>query len=240
MSAAAGPARPAPPACGVCGARVPPPFRAPAPEMAPDLDQRPGEPARSTLPRWVATCRRCGAAAPDLARLPAQAAAVVHGPDYPQPAFPASPAPASAADEAALPFLRWAAICAGAGDRPGEREAVLQAAWAVEDAGGDAAPLRRRAAALWGAPEGVEDALRLLDVLRRAGDGAAALAAADRAALLPLDEASAQVLAFQRARLAAGDAGRHLISSALRPPSRTPHVTHGRARRGFWRALLGR
>ncbi len=223
-----GPPRPPPPACGVCGARVPLPFRAPPPEMAPDLDQRPGEPTRSTLPRWVATCRRCGAAAPDLARLPAAATAVVRGPGYP------------GEDGPALPFLRWAAICAGAGDAPGEREALLQAAWAVEDEGGDGAAPRLRAAAGWGEPEGVEDALRLVDVLRRGGDLAGALAAAGRAERLASDEASARILAFQRARLAAGDTGRHLISSALRPPARTPHVTHGRERRGFWGALFGR
>jgi hypothetical protein len=55
-----------------------------------------------------------------------------------------------------------------------------------------------------------------------------------------MDENSARILAFQRARLASGDSGRHLLSSALRPPARMPHVAHGKPKRaGFWGRLLG-
>ena len=63
--------------CGVCGGPARPAFRAPQPEIAPDLDMRPGEPARSTLRDWVQVCPRCGAAAPDLSALPPTAHAVV-------------------------------------------------------------------------------------------------------------------------------------------------------------------
>ena len=56
-----------------------------------------------------------------------------------------------------------------------------------------------------------------------------------------LDENSAALLAFQRDRIAARDPARHMISSALRPPARRPHVTHGRAEAtGFWGRLFGR
>lgn len=211
------------------------PFRAPTAELAPDLDHRPGEPARSTLPQWIGTCRRCGASGPDLARLPAGADAVVRSDEY----------RVLRAGGAAMPFLRWALICERTGDRGGAAEATLHGAWALDDAAGEdaggAAELRRRAAALFGAPAGPEAALRLIDVLRRAGEFAAA---ADRAAVLDdaaLDENSAAVLAFQRERIAAGDPGRHMISSALRPPARRPHVTHGRTREtGFWGRLFSR
>jgi hypothetical protein len=55
-----------------------------------------------------------------------------------------------------------------------------------------------------------------------------------------LDETSERVMRFQSARLAERDSGRHLLSSALRPPARTPHVAHGRAKpTGFWGRLLG-
>lgn len=219
------------PACSVCGAPARPPFRAPAAELAPDLDHRPGEPARSTLPRWVATCRRCGASGPDLSALPAGAGEVVRSDEY-----RALRAPGPAA-----PFLRWALICERTGDPAAAGEAVLHAAWALDDAGEDAADLRRRAAALFGEPDGPEDALRLIDVLRRAGNFAAA---ASRAAALDgaaLDENSAAILAFQRDRIAAEDPARHMISSALRPPARRPHVTHGRAEAtGFWGRLFSR
>ena len=207
------------PACAVCGASCRPPYRAPTAELAPDLDGRPGEPARSTLKRWVATCRGCGAAAPDLAALPPSAAATVRSDAY-------------AAVKS--PFLRWAAIAEAAGDRAAAAEAILQAAWEQDDAGQDAAPLRRRAAALW---QG--DPLRRIDILRRAGafEEAAALAGS----LSGLDEDAGRIVAFQRDRIRARDAGRHMLSSALRPPARTPHVTHGKpARPGLISRLFGR
>lgn len=232
-SPGAAPAR----ACAVCGTPARPPFRAPPPELAPDLDLRPGEPTRSTLPRWVATCRRCGASGPDLAALPAAAGAVVRSDAY---RALRTPGPA-------MPFLRWALICREAGDSAGAAEATLQAAWALDDAGEDAAALRREAAALWGEPGDPESALRLVDVLRRAGEFAPALARAD--AVAEPDENTARILAFQRERIAEADRGRHTIASALRPPARTPHVTHGKpvahgaareaARGGFWRRLFG-
>jgi hypothetical protein len=103
---------------------------------------------------------------------------------------------------------------------------------ALGDAGG------RQAAAVWGPPEGAEQTLRLVDVLRRAG------AFAEAAALLPplakaSDDATRLIAAFQQARIAAGDTGRHLMSSALRPPASKPHVAHGRSDVGFWGRLLG-
>lgn len=219
------------PACSVCGAPVRPPFRAPAAELAPDLDHRPGEPARSTLPRWIATCRRCGASGPDLSTLPAGAPDVVRSEAY---RALRTPGPA-------MPFLRWALICERTGDPAAAAEATLHAAWALDDAGEPAADLRRRAAALFGKPDGPEDALRLIDVLRRAGDFAAATSRAAALDGMALDENSAAILAFQRERIAAADPERHMISSALRPPARRPHVTHGRTETtGFWGRLFGR
>jgi hypothetical protein len=219
-------------ACGVCGAPAPPPFRAPAPELAPDLDLRPGEPTRSTLPEWLQTCRSCGAVAPDLGALPPDAAAIVGSPCF---------TALQAETPAAAPFLRWAMLC----DPADRAEAFLQAAWIADDAGADASELRRKCAAAWGEPHDPQSALRLIDVLRRAGSFAAAASRADaleKGALDEgaLDENSSRILAFQRTRIAAGDATRHLISSALRPPARMPHVAHGKPpTRGFWSTLLG-
>ncbi len=205
--------------CSVCGQACRPPFRVPPAELAPDLDGRPGEPARSTLPKWVATCRQCGAAGPDLASLPAVAGEVVGRPGY-------------AAERS--PFLRWAMIAEAAGEAAQAAEAVLQAAWAADDAGEDAAALRRRAAAGW---QG--DLLRKIDILRRAGALAEARAVA--ASVQRPDEEARAILEFQQARIEAGDTGRHLISSALRPPARSPHVTHGKAApKGLFGRLFGR
>lgn len=214
-------------ACAACGAPARAPFRAPPAEQAPDLDGRPGEPTRSTLAQWIATCRRCRASAPDLADLPHGSHEVAQSESY------------RALQGAAAPFLRWAALCEAAGHLPAAAEAVLQGAWALDDAAEDAAALRLRAVALWGEPDGTEDALRVVDILRRAGAFEAALAVPlDDAAL---DENSAAILAFQRGRIAAGDRGRHGIGSALRPPARRPHVTHGQqaATGGWWQRLFG-
>ena len=180
---------------------------------------RPGEPTRSTLREWLRQCRACGAVAPDLAALTADAASVV----------------ASEAYRAADRFSRWPMLC------PAEAraEAYLQAAWLADDEGRDAAALRREAAAAWGEPATNESALRLIDVLRRAGEFAEAARWVD--GMAAPDETAAQVLAFQRGRIAARDTGRHLLSSALRPPARMPHVAHGkRVAAGFWARVLGR
>ena len=79
--------------------------------------------------------------------------------------------------------------------------------------------------------------MRLADIQRRAG------LLADAAALLDsiprMDDGLARIVAFERARIAAGDTGRHLLSSALRPPARTPHVSHGqRTTAGFWSRMF--
>lgn len=221
--------------CALCGAPSRTPYRAPQPETAPDLDMRPGEPTRSTLQSWIATCPQCGACAPDLAALPATARATVSSAEYQHVPGP----------EEAQPFLRWALICRGLGNQEDAAEATLQAAWAADDAADIAAgPLRRDAVALWGDRQDAAGALRIVDVLRRAGDFAAASAAADRAAGLPMEETAEQVLEFERELIARRDMGRHLISSAIRPPAATPHVAHGRiaagrTQPGFWKRLLG-
>lgn len=221
------------PVCGSCGGPVRSPFRAPQPEIAPDLDMRPGEPARSTLRDWVQVCPKCGAAAPDLSALPSTARAVVESDEYRKLS--------TSGLEETLPFRRWALICERTGDRPQQAEALLQAAWAADDAAAMTEPahLRQQVAALWEGTNDVELGLRRLDVLRRAGLFEAAEAWAVTLSEREPDELAREIIRFQRARIAARDIGSHLISSALPPPSHTPHVSHGkRATTGFWSRLL--
>ena len=171
--------------------------------------------------QWVQTCPGCGACAPDLAALPTDGREIVPG-----DAYATMPSP----------FERWAALVAGTA---AEAEALLQTAWLAEDEGKDGTDLRRRALAVWPQPDNAEGLLRLADLQRRAGLLDAAGATLDRLPIA-LDDGVQQVAAFQRARIAAGDTGRHLLSSALRPPARTPHVSHGKpARAGFWTRLFG-
>jgi hypothetical protein len=221
------------PVCGACGAAAVAPFRAPQPEIAPDLDMRPGEPTRSTLRDWIQICPNCGAAAPDVSVLPASARAVVGSDEYRMLS--------TAVLEETLPFRRWALICERTGDRAQQAEALLQAAWAADDAAAMTEPARLRAAvaALWDGTDDMELGLRRLDVMRRGGLFEAADAWAKTLSARDPDELARKIIEFHRARIAARDIGRHLISSVLPPPSHAPHVSHGkRATTGFWSRLL--
>jgi hypothetical protein len=194
---------------------------------------RPGEPARSTLRDWVLVCPKCGAAAGDLSVLPASAGAVVESDEYRMLS--------TSTLEETLPFRRWALICERSGDRAQQAEALLQAAWAADDAAAmtEAASLRAEVAGLWDGAADVELGLRRLDVLRRAGLFDAAEAWAGEMMGRGTDEVAGSIIEFQRARIASRDIGRHLISSALPPPAYAPHVSHGkRATTGFWSRLL--
>lgn len=180
---------------------------------------------------WMQTCQGCGAVATDLAMLPPESIQIVESEAY---------LDLYARPETATPFLRAAMICA-----PGDQAGVLlQAAWAADDANDDEAAVhyRREAAAAWGEPDGVESALRLIDILRRAGLLKAAEECAGIIATEAVDERSQAILSYQLARIAEGDTGRHLMSSALRPPARMPHVAHGKSpvRRTLWGRLFGR
>ncbi len=174
------------------------------------------------------TCEGCGAVGPDLAHLPPDSVEIVETEAYMD---------LHARPETATPFLRYAMICSD-GDRAG---AYLQAAWAADDAEDDdaAAHYRREAALNWGEPDGVESALRLIDLMRRAGLLAAAEECCGVIAGDAMDERSESILAFQRARIAEGDTGRHLMSSALRTTAR---VAEGQPKPagGFFTRLFGR
>jgi len=224
--------------CAVCGAVVRPVFKAPAPELAPDLDFRPGEPARSTLRRWVAECAGCGAAAPDLAGLaPPDAEVVRADPEY---AALRAQAPVFARS-----FLLWALLCQRRGDAWPAAEALLQAAWAADDADETewATVWRQQAAAVWPPSPEIQPRLCLIDIYRRAGDFPKAAAVVETLAQNPLDESSAAILAFQRRLIGGREAGRQLMSSALRPPASRPHVSYQQPKPGpsggFWRRLFG-
>ena len=220
--------------CALCGAPARAPFHAPQPETAPDLDLRPGEPARAMLQDWLQACGSCGAVAPDLSILPQAAKPVVQSSAY--------QAMLTAVSEETLPFRRWALICRRIGDAPEAAEATLQAAWAADDAVNmtEAVTLRREAAAAWETAPEQATQLRRLDVLRRAGDFAAAEALAAKLAAGDLDRPRAAIVAFQRDRIAARDVGRHLLSTALPASEHGPHATQiMQPLPKFWHRLFG-
>jgi hypothetical protein len=223
--------------CAVCGAVVRPMFKVPAPELAPDLDFRPGEPARSTLRRWIAECSGCGAAAPDLAALSLTDAEVVRAdPEY---AALRTQAPAFA-----RPFLLWALLCQRRSDGWPAAEALLQAAWAADDAEETAWAVawRQQAASVWPPSPEIQPRLCLIDIHRRAGDFQGAAVVAEALGQDPLDESATAILEFQQRLIGTRETGRQMLSSALRPPATRPHVSHQprpASSGGFWRRLLG-
>ena len=93
--------------------------------------------------------------------------------------------------------------------------------------------LRRRAAAAWPAPTDAEAALRLADIQRRAGllyRGSPAHSTA-----LPPGSGGWRTPRSQRSSgrgLRHATRGANILSSAVRPPARTPHVAHGRRAAG--------
>jgi hypothetical protein len=178
------------------------------------------------MARWLQQCPHCGYAAPDIARAhPAAAAAVAAAPfrllinDAAHPPL-------------ARRFLGWAHVLEETGALHAAAEATLQAAWVADDLHRPefARHWRLEAVALWrgGPPLDAEQTVRVIDALRRAeawddaGSTAAELARAEP------PEPVAQVIALERRLIAARDAGRHTVASALPPPARRPHVSHQR------------
>lgn len=138
----------------------------------------------------------------------------------------------------AVPFLRWALLCP-----PAERaDALLQAAWAADDAkdAANARAFRQQSAACWTEGADPRADLRLIDVLRRAGDMAGAAQRVSAMQASGPDETTARILIFQRDRIVAGDSGRHLLASALPPPAHRPHVATPKRAGGLWSRLFGR
>jgi hypothetical protein len=215
------------PRCAVCGTESrQAPFRASPPEQAPDLDLRPGEPVRSAMARWLQQCPSCGYAAPDITKAhPAAAMAVA-----------AAPFRALLADASLPPlarrFLAWAHVLEETGALPAAAEATLQAAWVADDLGLPefSRAWRQEAVALWrsGPLLDAEQTVRVVDALRRANGWEDAASTAEALAALNPPEAVGQVLALELRLIAARDAGRHTVASALPPPARRPHVSHYR------------
>lgn len=226
------------PRCAVCGTGSrQPPFRPSPPEQAPDLDLRPGEPVRSTMARWLQQCPSCGYSAPNITRAhPAAAQAVAAAPFRALMAEAAYPA-------LARRFLAWAHVLEETGALHAAAEATLQAAWVADDLDQrDLARLwRLEAVALWrgGPPLDQEQTVRIIDALRRAEAWEDARTTAQALAQADMPEAVAQVVGLEMRLIAAQDAGRHTVASALPPPARRPHVTHQRSQPKGGAGLLG-
>jgi hypothetical protein len=129
--------------CSLCGQISPQTLVGATEQLGlPDLDTRPPESLRSTLPFWVKRCPYCGYCARDIDLDFPLAAQVIQRPAYitllRKRTFP----------ESARNFLAWAMIQEANAEFLGAGWSALHAAWACDDAGKDAAALYCRQQAL--------------------------------------------------------------------------------------------
>ena len=75
-------------------------------------------------------------------------------------------------------------------------------------------------------PLDAEQTVRIIDALRRAEAWGDAAATGESLNLADPPEAVAQVVGLELRLIAARDAGRHTVATALPPPARRPHVSH--------------
>ncbi len=108
----------------------------------PDLDTRPPEDLRSSLPYWVQRCPNCGYCAPAIDRDYPLAIAVIHRPEY-QTLLRKRSLP-----QLARSFLAWAMIQQASSEDLSAGWSALHAAWACDDAGKPAAAVQCRQQAL--------------------------------------------------------------------------------------------
>ncbi len=183
---------------------------------SPDLDLRPPETQRSTMPDWIDECTHCGYVAADLGEASTTARRLVLSADY-----------SDCGDfDTAPPLSRRFIQAAKLADTSHDKALnSLFAAWACDDAQQpDHAAAARRLAATHlrqALPElDLEsrwaEQLRLIDILRRceAYDAAIAevhslLAAGD------LDSTLIRIARFQKARCDSQDDGRYTLAEAL-------------------------
>lgn len=202
--------------CSVCGfISDQPGSPAVVPRQAPDLDTRPGEPLRSTLPAWLQHCPQCGYAAPDLAYAAEGVAAWVRSAEY------------QALDG---PFERHSWLLEHLGHGVDAGWLALHAAWANDDAGAAEAARRNRRRAILlfqGAKAAGQDFLDTpaeelalaVDLLRRQGlfeAAAETVRVAQQDDELP--EMIDQLLRFQMALIQKRDAARHSLDELPERP----------------------
>lgn len=192
-----------------------------AEEGAPDLDTRPPETLRSTMPAWVQRCPSCGYCAPDLAAGGPRGARVVRAAAYQALVADTTRPPLANSFLASSTVLEGGAAFADAGWQ------AVYAAWACDDAGDDiaATECRLRAVELFASAllvrqevaidPGGADAV-IADLLRRAGRFVEAIARVEAINDRPILKPTRRVLRYIAALAARGDRGAH--SAAEAPP----------------------
>jgi len=185
---------------------------------SPDLDLRPPEMERSTMPFWIQCCPRCGYCAPDIGKgLPIAAQLIKSDLYVKQQRDTIYP-------ELANRFLCRALIAAATEDYHAAGWAAVRAAWACDDADQQvAAVCRRKAIALFTRVRadgnvridstGTDEAL-LADLLRRSGQFEAVDAICREGLAKGLDGVIGKVLRFQQTLARNRDTACYTIATA--------------------------
>jgi hypothetical protein len=180
---------------------------------SPDLDQRPPEMFRSTIQSWLQECPDCGYVAPNIEKGDASACTFLDTSEFRAAALE------PALDPDVRRFLVRAAYDAYVEDRRSAFQHTLAAAWVADDRKqtAEASELRLRAAKYLagGNIRSIDLRLRLLDALRRASNWTAAEALIVELVAERLEYPFAEIIAFHRSKIAAGDPGRYTIEQAL-------------------------
>lgn len=202
--------------CGACGALVDVRHLMSTNTMgAPDLDLRPAEMMRSTMPLWVQSCTSCGYCSHDV-KLPPADRGLIESPVYQQRLRdPATPPMANR-------FLCQAFLDEARGDRVRAGWAALRAAWCCDDAKRSEAARAARTSALrlfdaalehgekFARDEVGEDLVRA-DLLRRVARFEEALQVVERA-LTKEPQPAADIFQFVKALIAKRDVAAHSIA----------------------------
>lgn len=187
---------------------------------SPDLDTRPPEMQRSTMPAWIQRCPSCGYCSRDAAKIDDRFRPVIDGSAYHSQLADAR------YPELASTFICAAMLAEAIGRRDDAGWAYLHAAWTLDDANKDElARLCRGMAAdgflallteghSFAQQPGASEAI-VTDCLRRAGRGAEALQFVERALSQNYEDIIHKILALQRVLIQRGDTGRHLMKEAL-------------------------
>lgn len=205
-----------------------------------DLDLRPPEMQRSTMPAWVQTCPHCGFAAGQISRETSATREFLASAEYASLTDVTGDAPKATLPVLAREFYMASKCDLADGNDVAATHDLLHAAWACDDAGDAAAGYARRfrvmSADLFeemlaevdaeeaddddgGQPEAIRVRLMVIDLLRRAGelDRAAARCSETKRLLstMECDRTLALVTAYEQDLIDKGDTGGHTVQEAV-------------------------
>lgn len=228
--------------CSVCGGTTEFPMVTSTNAFgSPDLDLRPPEMRRSTMPYWVQSCPHCGYAAASIDRPTGVTRQWLSSAEYASVTDVTGDSPKSALPSLAKEFYMAAKCHIADGAMTSAVDNLICAAWDCDDVGDEAVDFARRFRILaadlteeclpaldeaekgeedeHGQPASIRIRLRLVDILRRAGEFDRASARCSETKRLlsagDYDRMLALVAAYEQDLIDKGDIACHTMQEAL-------------------------